>query len=185
MAGPLTREQGNFPVAIRNLLNCFYTVFKAGFACKIGSAPTVHLQSWDQLQNTLQQQTSRSRRSGKAFSLLTIALSQNHRDDRCRRLLAGLLQRRLRLCDEAGYLDNENIAVVLPATARCGALKLAGDLQQMLDQHNIVMRYTVDEFPAEHLTQYQHGTSPEQAAPLVLFFPTLSASLDSSHEQPT
>ena len=73
----------------------------------------------------------RSDRSGDRFSLIRVFAARAGRGRmRMQVRLARLLRRRLRSTDEAGWMDRQNIGVVLPATPTRGAWKVAEDVCQ-------------------------------------------------------
>jgi lipopolysaccharide/colanic/teichoic acid biosynthesis glycosyltransferase len=70
---------------------------------------------------------ARTDRNADPFTLITLSARQAE-DRRTLLHLAPILKRRLRLIDAAGWLDQRQLAVVLPSTPVAGAWKVADDL---------------------------------------------------------
>jgi lipopolysaccharide/colanic/teichoic acid biosynthesis glycosyltransferase len=87
-----------------------------------------YLLSVRQFQRLLSRERARSDRSGDRFSLLVFIPSAKTGGSGFHSQLARSLHRRLRSTDEAGWLDRDRIAVVLPGTSPRGAWKLADDV---------------------------------------------------------
>jgi lipopolysaccharide/colanic/teichoic acid biosynthesis glycosyltransferase len=82
----------------------------------------------DQLRRLLARERARTDRTGRVFSLLTFTQDGHEvRGEALRRLLR-VLQRRLRITDEIGILEDQRLAVVLPETDARGAWKVADDI---------------------------------------------------------
>jgi lipopolysaccharide/colanic/teichoic acid biosynthesis glycosyltransferase len=87
-----------------------------------------YLLSVRQFQRLLSRERARSDRSGDRFSLLVFVPPPDQSGPAYHAQLAKSLHRRLRSTDEAGWLDRDRIAVMLPGTAPRGAWKLADDV---------------------------------------------------------
>ena len=86
------------------------------------------LLSSQQFARVLQRERARSDRTGEVFSLVVFAVGRQKADYDTLAHLAEILQRRLRLTDDAGLLDQRKIGVVLPATPASGAWTVADDV---------------------------------------------------------
>ena len=86
------------------------------------------LLSSEQFARVLQRERARSDRTGEVFSLVVFAVGRQKADYDTLAHLAEILQRRLRLTDDAGLLDQRKIGVVLPATPASGAWTVADDV---------------------------------------------------------
>ncbi|HUY31664.1 MAG TPA: sugar transferase [Pirellulales bacterium] len=80
------------------------------------------------LRRVLERERARSDRTGDPFSFLIFTPRGKEFELATWRRLAKILKRRLRLTDDAGWLDGERIGVVLPHTPASGAWKLADDV---------------------------------------------------------
>jgi lipopolysaccharide/colanic/teichoic acid biosynthesis glycosyltransferase len=76
----------------------------------------------------LERERARSDRSGDPCSLLSLGVKDWDEGRETLVHLARALRRRLRLTDEAGWLDHRHVGVVLPCTPPWGAWTLADDL---------------------------------------------------------
>src|SRR5262245_40409028 len=81
----------------------------------------------------LARERSRSDRSGDRFSLIAFAPRDANTAVTMQQQLVKILRRRLRLTDEIGWLDDEKIGVVVPATPPRGAWHLADDVCRHID----------------------------------------------------
>jgi lipopolysaccharide/colanic/teichoic acid biosynthesis glycosyltransferase len=86
------------------------------------------LLSREQLMRVLQRERARSDRSGEVFSLVIFSVSPAASGAETLKHLARILQRRLRLTDDAGLWEADKIGVVLPATPAAGAWTVVGDV---------------------------------------------------------
>lgn len=86
------------------------------------------LLSPEQLDRVLQRERARSDRTGDVFSLAVFAVGGSNADSDTLAHLARILQRRLRLTDDAGLLGEQKIAIVLPATPASGAWTVVDDI---------------------------------------------------------
>lgn len=82
----------------------------------------------DQFRHVLERERARADRTGDHLSLLTLAPRSPKDAPATLAFLARILRTRLRATDEAGWLNDRLIGVVLPSTAAQGAWKLADDL---------------------------------------------------------
>ncbi len=85
------------------------------------------LLSAKQFARVLARERSRSDRTGEAFSLIIFDLEGNGSPDLVPHL-AAILQRRLRLTDDAGLLERRQVGVVLPDTPPDGAWTVVDDV---------------------------------------------------------
>jgi lipopolysaccharide/colanic/teichoic acid biosynthesis glycosyltransferase len=91
------------------------------------------VQSRRQFRRVLARERSRSDRSGDRFSLIVFSPRSSGSATVKQQRLVKYLHRRLRLTDEIGWLDGENIGVVLPATPPRGAWHLVDDVCRHFD----------------------------------------------------
>jgi lipopolysaccharide/colanic/teichoic acid biosynthesis glycosyltransferase len=98
------------------------------FASRPQSAALRKLPSPEQFARILQRERARSDRSGEGFCLAVFATGKNRADCEALAHLARILDRRLRLTDDAGLLDKRTIGVVLPATSISGAKTVIDDV---------------------------------------------------------
>jgi lipopolysaccharide/colanic/teichoic acid biosynthesis glycosyltransferase len=82
----------------------------------------------EQIARVLHRERARSDRSGEVFSLAILTVGKEAADRETLAHLARILQRRLRLTDDAGRLDKRTIGVVLPATPASGAWTVVDDV---------------------------------------------------------
>jgi lipopolysaccharide/colanic/teichoic acid biosynthesis glycosyltransferase len=80
------------------------------------------------LNRILQRERARSDRTGEVFSLAVFSVGITASDYETLAYLASILQRRLRLTDDAGLFDPRRIGVVLPATSSSGAWTVVDDV---------------------------------------------------------
>ncbi len=81
-----------------------------------------------QLHRILKRERARSDRTGEVFSLLVFTVGHRSEDQKTLAHLARILKRRIRLTDDAGFLDSHRFGVVLPATPVAGAWTVADDV---------------------------------------------------------
>jgi lipopolysaccharide/colanic/teichoic acid biosynthesis glycosyltransferase len=80
------------------------------------------------LHRIIECERARTDRNGDPFTLITLTLRNSETDRATLLYLARVLKRRLRLIDEAGWLSDRQLAVVLPSTPTAGAWKVADDV---------------------------------------------------------
>ena len=73
------------------------------------------------------------------------------------------LVNRIRSTDEAGWVGNDRLGVILPATPVSGAACLAEDVQDLTGKHVGVLNYTVYAFPSNPLVHSDTTTIPYDA----------------------
>src|SRR3989442_6621568 len=78
-------------------------------------------QPTDKLRQILERERARADRSGDCLSLLTFVPRAPENAHAAFAFLANVLKARLRATDEAGWLDDHSIGVVLPSTTAHGA----------------------------------------------------------------
>jgi lipopolysaccharide/colanic/teichoic acid biosynthesis glycosyltransferase len=86
------------------------------------------LYSHCQFSRALARERARADRSGDGFSLLTLGVKTWRQGEPTLVHLARVLRRRLRLTDEAGWLDRRHLGIIMPSTPAWGAWTLADDL---------------------------------------------------------
>jgi lipopolysaccharide/colanic/teichoic acid biosynthesis glycosyltransferase len=113
----------------------------------------------EQLRRILARERARAHRSGDCLSVVTFAL-RGRAAARCRAgaweremavLLATVLRGRLRSTDEAGWLDDRQIGVVLPGTSVPGARKVADDVCLQFPADVPPPAYTIYSYPPDLL----------------------------------
>src|SRR5438128_5565022 len=115
----------------------------------------------DKLRCTLERERARADRTGDNLSLLTFAPRRPEDAPAALAFLAKILRTRLRATDEAGWLNDRLIGVVLPSTAAQGAWKLADDIcLEFLDDLSRPV-CTVYSYPSSRWT---NGATPVQPA---------------------
>ena len=77
---------------------------------------------------TLARERARAERLGDGFSLLALGVNDWRSGRPTLTHLARVLRRRLRMTDEAGWLDERRLGVILPGTPAWGAWTVADDL---------------------------------------------------------
>jgi lipopolysaccharide/colanic/teichoic acid biosynthesis glycosyltransferase len=85
-----------------------------------------------QFGRVLVRERARSDRTGDRFCLLTFSPREGESGAELARPLANVLRERLRTTDEAGWLDQQRIGVMLPATSPRGAWLVAEDICKLL-----------------------------------------------------
>ncbi len=88
------------------------------------------LRSIDQLQDILDRERARADRSGIGLALLKFIQREEATAQETLACLAKILKRRLRCTDEAGWLGERQIGVVLPCTPVAGARSVANEICQ-------------------------------------------------------
>jgi lipopolysaccharide/colanic/teichoic acid biosynthesis glycosyltransferase len=86
------------------------------------------LHTTNQFHRLLQRERARSDRSGEIFTLAVFQVGRGRDDSATLAHLAGILQSRLRLTDDAGWLGYRQIGVLLPGTAPAGAWTVVDDV---------------------------------------------------------
>ncbi len=87
------------------------------------------LHSVQRFRRVLARERMRSDRSGDRFCLVVFTPRDDATAHATHLRLARLFRQRLRLTDEAGWLDRRRVGVVLPATGPQGAWKVADDIR--------------------------------------------------------
>ena len=78
------------------------------------------------------------------FSLLVFDVGDPERNPRPAETLIRVLRRRLRIADAVGWLHRGRVAVILPATDRKGALRVAADVDRLLGPVRATIPCTLD-----------------------------------------
>jgi len=100
----------------------------------LGDPGHARLPSRGQFLRMLHRERARADRTGSQFSLLALGVDRGPARERSwqsratLRHLLRLLQRRLRLTDDVGWLDGRHLGVILPDTPAWGAWALVDDL---------------------------------------------------------
>ena len=88
-----------------------------------------------QFRRMLERERARTDRSGDEFSLLLFGVRDWRSGRVTLRYLTRLFGQRLRITDEAGWLDSRHLGVILPSTPGWGAWTLADDLCLRFPEH--------------------------------------------------
>lgn len=130
----------------------------------------------------------RADRSGLPLAILVIELPVSRSSARDFVYLSRILQRRLRITDTAGYLNDDRVGVLLPDTPKAGAWKVASDICDLYPVGRGRPDCEVFVYPDEHAPpaekhpQLEEQPAAAAGADLELFFshptPLLKRSLD-------
>jgi lipopolysaccharide/colanic/teichoic acid biosynthesis glycosyltransferase len=107
------------------------------------------LHSVDKMHELLYRERVRADRSGQQVSLLVLLLKGESSLEAALRHLEKIIRRRLRCTDEAGWLREGSIGLILPGTPAEGAWKLAGDICRSFPEHLAPPACTVHAYPCE------------------------------------
>ncbi len=110
-----------------------------------------NLHSAEKFFELLQRERARTDRGGSAFSLLTFTAGHKSLQHETIKLLAGIFRSRLRLTDDAGWLDSRRIGVLLPDTDVSGAWKVADDVCRRLPQDGPIPQCKAYFYPSDQL----------------------------------
>ena len=88
-----------------------------------------HLHSAAEFRRLLRRERARCDRSGEVFSVLTLTPDERSSQVAVQCHLAQVLPRRLRCIDDAGWLDENRIAILMPITSAEGACKVVPSLR--------------------------------------------------------
>jgi len=91
----------------------------------------------------LEDERTRSDRTGCEFSVITFEASNSKPDNSSIRCLNKILNRRTRSCDEIGLIDENRLCVILPETPTDGAQILADNICKAINSEKIHLKYTV------------------------------------------
>jgi hypothetical protein len=92
----------------------------------------------------IRNECSRSDRLNKIFSLIAFEVRVN--DELIS--MTNFLNNRIRMQDQIGWFDNNNIGILLPETPHEGALKLAEEIKRRMEELNIISTYHVYDYPS-------------------------------------
>jgi lipopolysaccharide/colanic/teichoic acid biosynthesis glycosyltransferase len=116
------------------------------------------------LREVLRRERARSDRNSHGFSMLLYRVAG--RTDATRELVE-TLARRVRSTDELGWLDDTQVAVILPETSRAGAQRLAEDVERSLGERAVpckVFTYPGDDLDfVEDSTHGSNGSAHPEA----------------------
>jgi len=121
----------------------------------LGDPGHARLPSRGQFLRMLHRERARADRTGSQFSLLALGVDRGPPRERSwqsratLRHLLRLLQRRLRLTDDVGWLDGRHLGVILPDTPAWGAWALVDDLYLALPTDIPLFECKVYVYPAE------------------------------------
>lgn len=88
-----------------------------------------------ELQRCIRREQARTDRNGDPFCLLVLSPPTGPDAARSIRAAASIVCRRIRITDEAGWLDRRTIGIVLPSTSPHGAWTLADDICLAMPLH--------------------------------------------------
>lgn len=106
------------------------------------------IHSMERFRDILERERARSDRNGHQFSLVVFNVGNPEPDSTQVRHLVHVLTNRIRLTDEAGWLDNQHIGVLLPDTSATGAWRLADDVCKTFTADNSSPECTVYTYPS-------------------------------------
>lgn len=119
--------------------------------------PFVHLRpakalsrihSAERFRAILERERARSDRNGHQFSLIAFDVGNPEADGAYVQHLTHVLTGRIRSTDEAGWLDNRRIGVLLPYTSADGSWRLADDICQVISDKASPPECTVYTYPS-------------------------------------
>ncbi len=126
-------------------LSKFTRVF--GSIKKHKSAARIH--SAKQFRMILEHERSRADRNQHQFSLLILDMSNIQSKNGHVKCLMEILTKRIRSVDEAGWMNNHSMGVLLPYTREAGAWKLANDICRMESVKDYPPTCTVYSYPSK------------------------------------
>lgn len=97
----------------------------------------------------LEVERHRADRTNDAFSLLTFTPSDDQLESETFERLDQILQTRLRITDQVGWLDREHVGVLLPSTSAAGAWTVADDVCLRFPSDIPPPKCTVLTYPSE------------------------------------
>ena len=112
----------------------------------------------------LTRERDRADRTGLEFCLVAFEAGTNNGRGAVTRYLVSLVTSRIRTTDDAGWLDDGRIGVVLPHTSTDGAWKFAHNVLKEFDEESPRPACTVYAYPSSWLSDADGGG--EQAKPL-------------------
>jgi lipopolysaccharide/colanic/teichoic acid biosynthesis glycosyltransferase len=110
------------------VLSTFFKSFVTGK--HIGEERSIH--SVEQFCSLLEYERARCARNGHVLSLIVFTVGRSNAGVARNGHLAHTLIRRIRSIDEAGWLDNQHVGILLPYTSTAGAWKLTDDICQII-----------------------------------------------------
>jgi lipopolysaccharide/colanic/teichoic acid biosynthesis glycosyltransferase len=111
-------------------------------------------------QTLLERERMRVDRNGSLFSLVVIRCADGGTPKSNERL-AGILRRRIRSTDQAGWFDARRIGLLLPDTPAAGAAKLAADLSNFYGPDEAAPLFDIYTHP---LDEFAQAEAAEEAA---------------------
>lgn len=117
---------------------------------------------------------SRSDRTGRGFSLVIFEVEKPKDAAALPPLLCSLLTRKVRCYDEIGWIDEQHIGAILPATPVEGALRFADNICRFMTPKECHPKYSVIVYPfhwmkSKREVPHPHGgtdSSPNASIPL-------------------
>ncbi len=107
------------------------------------------LLSAKQLYLLMERERGRADRNDHEFSVIILALGQNAARGEFSRRVAQTLFQRVRFTDDAGWLDERHLGLVLPDTSATGAQKLANDLRILFTELLPAMTCEIITYPSD------------------------------------
>ena len=114
-----------------------------------------------QLHRLIECERARTDRNGDPFTLITLTPRHPESDQATLLYLARVLKHRLRLIDEAGWLNDRQLAVILPSTPAAGAWKVADDVCLSVPPNQPLPVCKVYCYPADWLENREERSAPE------------------------
>ncbi|HVC93483.1 MAG TPA: sugar transferase, partial [Pirellulales bacterium] len=114
------------------------------------------------MRRVLERERARSDRTGDEFSLLIFTPRGKEFELATWRRLAKVLKRRLRLTDDAGWLDGHRIGAALAHTSGEGAWKLADDISREFASRTPPPHCKVYTYPNKWIDDDANGETPRR-----------------------
>ncbi len=92
------------------------------------------LQTFEDMKRIILRERARSDRQNHEFSVVVIDIEKFDKENGFLDHLYQRLSKRLRLIDEIGWYDNDDIAIVLPYTSSKNAVRVAEDVLRIINE---------------------------------------------------
>lgn len=148
-------------------------------AVGLSSPRSLHgLRGIDDFQSILERERARTDRSGDAFSLLVFFPEGRDAQRHVMGQLASILHWRLRATDDAGWIDDRSVGVLLPSTGIEGASTVANDILMSFPAGLPLPEFRIYHYPLDQLPSdtppsdqdSQRATEEPSAEPIDAFF---------------
>jgi lipopolysaccharide/colanic/teichoic acid biosynthesis glycosyltransferase len=108
-----------------------------------------HIYSKKEFNKIMERERVRSDRSGRKISIITFCATKAHGYKLLQQNLVDLLGRRIRCCDEIGWIDEHRLGVILPETPEEGARKLVDDVCMVVNLRLVQVAYKIISYPSQ------------------------------------